>query len=103
MGSLDEPLLAVNDGVLNPEDIALLTPSDPNLHVEELRKRYKRDGFLYVKNLLPREDVLKAREAYFRMLAPTGILEQDSLVVEGKFNSNRHPDESPGLVQVHRA
>lgn len=29
---------------------------------QELRARYERDGYLWVKNLIPREDVLDMRE-----------------------------------------
>ncbi len=36
-----------------------VTPSTP---LEEMRARYERDGYLWVKNLIPRENVLDMRE-----------------------------------------
>lgn len=99
MGSLEPAMeLAVNDGPLTPEDTGYLTASTTDLPISELRHRYRRDGYLLVKNLLPREDVLKAREAYFRMMVPTGVLEAGAAVVEGRFNrTKRTPDEFPGI------
>lgn len=89
--------LAVADAPLQPEDIALLRPSDPTLPLEELRKRYDEDGYLFLKHLLPREDVLKAREQYFNFLSPTGILKEDTNAVEGIFNPNNMADDFPGI------
>jgi len=89
--------LAVNDGPLQPEDIAFLRPSDPSLPLEELRKRYEEDGYLFLKQLLPREDVLKAREQYFDFLAPTGVLKEGTKAVEGIFNPEKTADDFPGI------
>lgn len=99
MGSLEPaPELAVNDGPLTADDIGQLTASTTDLPISELRHRYRRDGYLLVKQLLPREDVLKARAAYFQMMVPTGVLEGGTAVVEGRFNrSERTPDEFPGI------
>lgn len=89
--------LAVNDGPLQSEDVAYLRPSDPNMPIDELRKRYDEDGYLFLKQLLPREDVLKARERYFDLVAPTGVLEEGTQPVEGIFNSKRSTDDFPGI------
>ena len=99
MGSLEPaPSLAVNDGPLTADDIGELTTSTTDLPLAELRDRYRREGYLLVKNLLPREDVLQARASYFSMMGPTGVLERDTPVVEGRFNhSERTPDEFPGI------
>ena len=57
------PILRSNQG--NNVDAAStgwmqsVTTSTPR---EEMRARYERDGYLWVKNLLPREDVLDMRE-----------------------------------------
>src|SRR6266498_1280533 len=96
MGILTERL-AVNDGPLEPEEIAQLRPSELSLPIEELRERYKKDGYLFVKHILPREDVLKAREEYFKLLSPSGVLEEGTKPVEGIFNSKKSPDEFPGI------
>lgn len=87
--------LAVNDGQL--EDIKMLRPSRPDEPLEELRRRYDEDGYLLVKGLIPRADVLRAREEYFKMMAPTGVLEAGTEPVRGIFNKARSPDDFPGI------
>ncbi|PYH90643.1 hypothetical protein BO71DRAFT_402021 [Aspergillus ellipticus CBS 707.79] len=89
--------LAVSDGPLTSENAALLRPSDPDLPLDELRRRYDKDGYLFVKQVLPREDVLEARRQYFSYLAPTGVLKEDSDPVEGVFNPTKTPDDFPGI------
>ena len=68
----------VNDQIVTPQKLPTLRSNKGN-HVdiastgwmhfvtidttcEELRARYDRDGYLWVKNLIPREDVLDMRE-----------------------------------------
>ncbi|PKX94354.1 uncharacterized protein P174DRAFT_460430 [Aspergillus novofumigatus IBT 16806] len=68
--------IQVNDGPLTSENAALLRPSDPSLPLDELRARYEQDGYLFLKHLLPRDDVLEARRQYFSLLAPTSVLRE---------------------------
>ena len=35
---------------------------DCNMPMDEMRERYEKEGYLWVKNLIPREDVLDMRE-----------------------------------------
>ncbi|KAI9759222.1 MAG: hypothetical protein M4579_002510 [Chaenotheca gracillima] len=93
----DGTRLAVNDGTLEPDDVTTLRPSDPSLPIEELRKRYKEDGYLFLKGILPREAVLKAREEYFNLMVPTGLLEEGTKPVQGVFSSIKSADEFPGI------
>lgn len=92
-----EEQLHVNDGPLKPEEIARLKSSDPNLPLGELRSRFKDNGYLYLKGLLPREDVLKAREQYFTFLAPSGVLEEGIAPALGIFNSTKDVKQFPGI------
>jgi len=92
-----EEQLYVNDGPLEPEEIARLKPSDPNLPLDELRSRFKDNGYLYLKGLLPREDVLKAREQYFTFLSPSGVLEEGTAPALGIFNSTKDVKQFPGI------
>jgi phytanoyl-CoA hydroxylase len=71
VGLAIEHNIQVNDGPLTSENATLLRPSDPSLPLDELRARYEQDGYLFLKHLLPREDVLEARRQYFSLLAPT--------------------------------
>lgn len=89
--------LAVIDGPLTPENAALLRPSDPSLPLDELRKRYEEDGYLFLKQVLPRADVLEARNKYFSLLQPTGILKPGTAPVEGVFDPAKSHEEYPGI------
>lgn len=93
--------LAVNDGPLTAENAGLLRASEPSLPLEELRKRYDEDGYLFVKGLLPRADVLETRKQYFDMIEPTGVLEEGSNPVDGIFNHTKSIDEYPGIGAGH--
>lgn len=89
--------LSVNDGCLSPDEAALLRPSKPCEPLDELYARYMTDGYLYLKGLLPRQDVLDARESYFKSLEPTGLLEPGVPTVDGIFNSSASPLDYPGI------
>lgn len=89
--------LYVNDGLLAPSEALTLRPSRPDEPLEELRARYAADGYLLLKGLLPRADVLRAREAYFQSLAHTGVLKPGTAAVEGRFDDARSAREYPGL------
>jgi phytanoyl-CoA hydroxylase len=89
--------LAVYDGPLTSKNAAFLRPSDPGSSMEELRKRYHEDGYLFLKHLLSREDVLEARKQYFEFMASTGVLKESTAPVEGVFNPERSPEDFPGL------
>jgi phytanoyl-CoA hydroxylase len=51
-----------NQGPVVPAQWLRQTPKDTPL--KEMRRRLREDGYVYVKNLLPREDVQKVREEY---------------------------------------
>jgi phytanoyl-CoA hydroxylase len=93
--------LAVNDGPLTPENVSLLRPSDPTLPVEQLRKRYEEDGYLFLKQVLPRQDVLAAREAYFSSLESTGVLKPGTAPIEGIFDPAKSHLDYPGIGAGH--
>lgn len=89
--------LYVNDGLLRPNQVGPMRESSPDLPTEELRRRYEQDGYVFLKGLLPREDVLQARKQYFEMLAPSGVLEPNTLPVDGIFNDARVASDFPGI------
>lgn len=93
--------LAVNDGPLNSENATLLRPSDPTAPLEELRKRYEEDGYLFLKQVLPRKDVLAARNAYFSSLETTGVLKPGTAPVEGVFDPAKSHEDYPGIGAGH--
>ncbi|CAG8242628.1 unnamed protein product [Penicillium salamii] len=87
--------LAVNDGPL--QDVKFLHQSCSTEPMETLRQRYEEDGYIFLKGLLPRADVLKARHEYFAMMQQTGVLQESTEPVHGIFNPLRSPAEFPGI------
>ncbi|EAT91293.2 hypothetical protein SNOG_01644 [Parastagonospora nodorum SN15] len=65
--------------------------------MDEIRQRYSEDGYVLLKGLLPREDVLKAREEYFKMLRPSGVLKPGTEPVDGIFDSEKDSSDYPGI------
>ncbi|KAI1137659.1 hypothetical protein F5Y05DRAFT_419573 [Hypoxylon sp. FL0543] len=92
--------LYVNDGLLDPEQVGYLRPSSPSEPLDDLRQRFERDGYLFLKGLIPRHDVLKAREAYFTLLAPSGVLAPGTLAVDGIFDDRMDKLDFPGMVKI---
>ena len=92
-----ETKLFVNDGILAPAEVCHLRPSEPNLPLEELRKRYADDGYLFLKGLIPRADVLKARSSYFELLSPSGFLRPGTAAVDGIYDSEKDTTMFPGI------
>lgn len=72
--NLNSEKLFVNEKLLRPNQVAQPKESSPDMLLEELWRRSNEDGYVFLKGLLPKEDVLKAREAYFEMLSPSGVL-----------------------------
>ncbi|KAJ5767021.1 uncharacterized protein N7511_004637 [Penicillium nucicola] len=101
MVGLQADNIAVNDGPLTSENAALLRPSDPTLPLEELRKRYDEDGYLFLKQVLPRQDVLDARNSYFSSLQSTGVLKPDTEPVAGIFDPAKSHLDYPGIGAGH--
>ena len=54
--------LGQNGGRVDLFQIGFLRPTPPSMPVEEMRRRLNEDGYLFVKGVIPREDVLQARE-----------------------------------------
>lgn len=90
--------LYVNDGPLKSENIAYLKPSQPEEALDDLRKRFQDDGYLFLKGLLPRAVVLRARERYFQHVGePTGLLKPGTQTVEGIFDPAQDKSLFPGI------
>ncbi|KAI1343270.1 hypothetical protein F5Y15DRAFT_412066 [Xylariaceae sp. FL0016] len=87
----------VNDGPLAADQVGDLRASRPDEPLAELRHRFDRDGYLFLKGLLPRDDVLRARRAYFALLAPSGVLAPGSEAADGIFDVSRDKLDYPGM------
>ncbi|KAF9778286.1 hypothetical protein IL306_004251 [Fusarium sp. DS 682] len=95
--TIDNVELYVNDGFLTPTSVSKLQPSYPTEPFDVLYERYLANGYLLVKGLLPRRDVLAAREAYFKSMAPSGVLKPGTEPVEGIFDDAADPADYPGI------
>ncbi|KAF4556188.1 Hypothetical protein D9617_1g080630 [Elsinoe fawcettii] len=91
------PPLHVNDGLLSPSDVSFLRPSLPTEPLSTLRARYEADGYILLKHLLPRSDVLSCRASYFSYLSPTGITDPSTPYEAGIFNPSSSPSDFPGI------
>lgn len=89
--------LHVNDGILASQEVEQMCLSYPNEPIEELYNRYVTDGYVLLKGLLPRKDVLEAREAYFKSLQPSGVIKPGTAPVEGIFDASASAADYPGI------
>ncbi|KAJ5925634.1 hypothetical protein N7454_008273 [Penicillium verhagenii] len=89
--------LGQNGGRVSTEKIGFLRPTPVTMPVDEMRQRLKQDGYLFVKGLIPRRDVLDARENYFGQYLSTSFLEPGSSPRDGIFNSSSDPDSHKGI------
>ncbi|KAK4972543.1 hypothetical protein LTR66_011309 [Elasticomyces elasticus] len=86
------PKLRSNYGnYIDSTSVGWMRPTPIDTSVEEMRRRFDEDGYLFVKSVMPREDVLDMRQHYFEHLSPTGILKPGTSPRDGIFD----PDEEP--------
>ncbi|KAF5251602.1 hypothetical protein FANTH_3212 [Fusarium anthophilum] len=86
----------VNDGLPESRMIGNLKQSYQSEPIEDLIARYEKDGY-FMKGLLPRSDVLDCREAYFRFLSPSGVLQPNSAPVDGIFDPDNQGVNYPSI------
>lgn len=87
----------MNDGLLTADQFGGLKPTSLDTPIEYARQRFQDDGYLFIKGLIPRQDVLKAREEYFKLLAPSGVLKPGTSPVEGIFDVTQDKLDFPGI------
>lgn len=59
------PVLRSNQGDhVAPASTGWMLPTPRDTPIEEMRKRFERDGYVWIKSVIPREDVLDMREQY---------------------------------------
>lgn len=91
------PSLFVNDGELGPSQVAFLRKSTLDIPITELQRRFEEDGYLLVKQILPRDVVLRTREEYFKFLEPTGVLKPGTKPIDGIFDPENDRLAFPGI------
>jgi phytanoyl-CoA hydroxylase len=68
-----------------PDSIGSLRSFNKDTPIEELREAYEKDGYIWIKGLLPVEDVLKCRGSYFTYLSDTGLLKKGTSPRDGIY------------------
>ena len=54
--------IGANQGIIEDGHVGWLRPTAKDTPLSEIRKRFEEDGYVFVKGLIPREDVMKVRE-----------------------------------------
>ena len=73
MRTLETPL-AAHGRTIPAQRLGPLQPTDPAIGVAAIRRRYEEDGYVWLKGLLPRAEVIDFRRWVFARLAETGLL-----------------------------
>lgn len=103
-GSLGTLRLESAGGPIKPDELGYLKSTPADMPLEEMRERFKKDGYLWVgvpvqrrlssisnggyeqvKGAIPREIVWQVRKDYFSYLQRFGLLKEGTDPVEGIF------------------
>jgi ectoine hydroxylase-related dioxygenase (phytanoyl-CoA dioxygenase family) len=71
---------------MSKDSLGRLEPSDPTAPIKVLREQFKSQGYLWLKGLLPSQDVLAFRARYFEAHRALGLLAKNSQAVEGIYS-----------------
>jgi ectoine hydroxylase-related dioxygenase (phytanoyl-CoA dioxygenase family) len=73
----NEPHLVANGKSLStaPNRLGTLTPTDPGMGVEAIRRLFEENGYVWLKGFLPRREVIEFRGWVFGHMASTGLIE----------------------------
>lgn len=92
------PKLRSNYGkYLDETSVGWMQPTTIDTPLEEIRRRFETDGYVWMKNVMPREDVYDMRQTYFEHLAGTGILKPGTSPREGIFDDTQDPIAHNGV------
>lgn len=70
-----------------------LTPSSPDTSIETLRLQYQEQGYLWLKGILDRNEVLSFRRRYFSAFNQTGLLKKDTDPGDGIYSGGSYDKE----------
>ncbi len=87
MRQLEQPLTSNTFTLANsPDRLSWLTPSDPHQPIDKLRTQYKEQGYLWLKGILDRQNVLDFRRRFFEAFIDSGLLAEGSSPVDGVYS-----------------
>ena len=70
----------------DPRWLGWLEPTDPSQPMKVLKEQYKAQGYLWLKNMLDRSEVLAIRRRFFEAFANTGFLAPGSDPIDGIYS-----------------
>ena len=88
---------------MSAKRLGRLKPRDPSAPLSELQDRFDVDGYLWLKNFLPREEVLEFRRHFFAQFADTGLLAEGSDPVDGIYSGTDAEGARKRLMEVVRS
>ena len=107
--------LRANRARLRQSQLGWLKPTPADTPIEKIRRLLREDSYVYVKGLLPRQDVLDMRAFYFSQFQHTGMLKEGASIEDGIYSgddSGQHigigggviadTEEKKVLVETHR-
>lgn len=86
-----------NSGHVGRDNLGWLRQTPADTPIQEIRNRLEADGYVFVKGLIPKEDVLAMREHFFSQYEGTGLLQQGTQFVDGIYNSDEDPLTHGGI------
>lgn len=79
-----------------------LTPTDSHLPIDKLREQYAEQGYLWLKGILDRAEVLAFRRRYFAAFQETGLLAEGTDPGDGIYSGQPMPNFNKQLVEIVR-
>ena len=70
-----------------------LRPSDTSQPVSQLRAHFDAHGYLWLRNFLPRDEVIAFRRHVFAQFVDTGLIAADSDPAEGQYSNKRYDSD----------
>jgi Phytanoyl-CoA dioxygenase (PhyH) len=86
----------------DPSRIGRLTSSSPAQPISALREQYEAQGYLWLKGLLDRAEVLAFRARYFSAFEAVGLLKPGSAPSDGIYSGLPMPNPNKWLVEIVR-
>src|SRR5688572_21046163 len=85
-----------------PDRLGRLTPSSLHEGREALREKYQADGYLWLKGILDRGEVLAFRRRFFEAFQSIGMTAPGTDPTEGLWSGQEMPNINKWLVEIVR-
>ena len=89
--------LAANEGHVPQSQLGWLKPTSIDTPLPEMRRRLEEDNYLFLKGVIPREDVLEMRSDYFSQYTHTGLLDPAADPALGIYDPSEDPATHLGI------